>query len=96
MNLKPCIALVLAGFGVLVFAQPPAPTADDSAGKRAGLRFEKYDADGDGKLTALEISRNAGIQRKFTNLDRNHDDVLSPAEFAMMEAQIERAPTETR
>ncbi|HUS23469.1 MAG TPA: hypothetical protein VM369_00850 [Candidatus Binatia bacterium] len=61
------------------------PKADTP--RAPGLRFGKYDDNLDGMLTPAEISRNEGLRAKFTNLDRDHDMKLSPAEFAQMELQ---------
>lgn len=47
--------------------------------------FTKLDADGDGRISAIEAANNSRVAAGFTAADVNRDGYLSKAEYAQLE-----------
>src|ERR1043165_2647393 len=46
--------------------------------------FTKLDADGDGRISAIEAANNSRVAAGFTSADANRDGYLSPAEYSQL------------
>ena len=77
----------------VVFARAEAA---DRAERRAGARFDRADADGDGRLTAAELMAGGGGMRGGMDIGRMFDRLDSDGDSAISREEAEAARREFR
>ncbi|MXO59378.1 hypothetical protein GRI89_07470 [Altererythrobacter salegens] len=95
------MSLMFAASAVLLFAQQAAvsePVARAEYLATWDALYKEYDLDGDGRVTAQEISQKMTAEQQqaaleanreiFRRIDRDGNGVLSPDEFALLVAQV--------
>jgi Ca2+-binding EF-hand superfamily protein len=82
--LKPIFIATTLFASTAIIAQN-ASAAPQQADRKA--KFQKLDADGDGKISRAEAASNQGLAKYFDQIDTNHDGFLTPAELQAQRAK---------
>lgn len=80
---------LVLGVSALTLVASAAVLADDDTARVATAEsmtpsFTKLDADGDGRISAIEAANNSRVAAGFTAADANKDGYLSKAEYAQL------------
>jgi hypothetical protein len=81
--------LILGMSAMALMASAAAFAADEddtkvAAADSSAASFTKLDADGDGRISAIEAANNSRVAAGFTTADADKDGYLSKAEYARL------------
>jgi len=74
---------------------PPVPVEKPERDTMAELKFRSLDANRDGYISREEARASTDLNKRFNDLDRNHDDRLSPRELQGWRAPHARTTVDT-
>lgn len=74
--------IVAASAAFAVFAADPTVSDDTRMAAADTAAFNKLDADGDGRVSAIEAANDSKIAAAFTQADVDKDGYLTKSEFA--------------
>jgi len=80
---------LVLGLGAIALVASAVVLADEDSARVATAEsmtpsFAKLDADGDGRVSAIEAANNSRVAAGFTAADTNKDGYLSPSEYAQL------------
>lgn len=82
MNIRTSTFLALAALATAAVAQKaPAPASKPPSTDTTKIDFITVDKDANGTLSKEESKAVADLDSAFAQLDSDHDDVITPAEF---------------